>query len=480
MFLRTLPTSVLSRQCAIGRLLRLHANVPLVLKSGDEEEHVNFLGFYPNKPISYNRYIGTVGRVNLDAYIKSIEHKLTPPVSNHLMYDEKLKLMVVGGPNKRSDYHIGMGEELFYQLKGDMELLVVVNGLKQRVRIREGDMFLLPAGIPHSPQRSRNSIGLVFERHRSEEEVDCMRWYDKSSPEVESEVAQKTLYEEYFHCANLGTQLKGVIENFHTWKLEHSDKIAPSTSTGPNEVTTVGAGQFAKASVDRLGIWGRHFEQCFGHSSPFSLSERIREAAPKQRKNTSGKSLLFDSEFRVAVLQHFGVEAAQQSVTSNDTSSTVHIIDLLSLGVEELFLWQKSGTSSISFGQSLTAIPAKSIGASSVSESTSVPILIPSGINDYGKEADRAAGAEGEGYHVTTEQQVIELHEGDVVLLKAKWSPQVKQQELHVGDERAAPTAPVTTSSVSESVVITQTRPVDLLLCISNDPCKLYDDVSRA
>jgi len=59
--------------------------------------------------------------------------------------------MVVGGPNSREDYHIEEGEELFLMLKGSMVLDVIEIGKKRSIEIKEGEYFLLPGGVPHSP-----------------------------------------------------------------------------------------------------------------------------------------------------------------------------------------------------------------------------------------------------------------------------------------------------------------------------------------
>jgi hypothetical protein len=40
----------------------------------------------------------------------------------------QLKVMVVGGPNARRDFHVERGEELFLQLEGDMALEVFERG----------------------------------------------------------------------------------------------------------------------------------------------------------------------------------------------------------------------------------------------------------------------------------------------------------------------------------------------------------------
>ena len=114
--------------------------------------------------------------VHLLEYIDLIRPQLQPPIGNKLMFSGDLKVMIVGGPNEREDYHIEFGEELFYMLQGSMTLKIVFNYEFIDIVIREGEFFLLPALIPHSPQREANTIGLVFERTRHENEPDTLRW----------------------------------------------------------------------------------------------------------------------------------------------------------------------------------------------------------------------------------------------------------------------------------------------------------------
>eukprot|EP00607_Mallomonas_marina_P009471 CAMPEP_0182420438 /NCGR_PEP_ID=MMETSP1167-20130531/5231_1 /TAXON_ID=2988 /ORGANISM="Mallomonas Sp, Strain CCMP3275" /LENGTH=127 /DNA_ID=CAMNT_0024596373 /DNA_START=13 /DNA_END=393 /DNA_ORIENTATION=+ len=115
--------------------------------------------------------------INLPNYIEEIKHTLVPPVSNRLLYGEgQLKVMIVGGPNQRKDYHIEEGEELFYQILGGMDLDIVEKGLSQRIHIPEGHYFLLPSRIPHSPQRYSDTVGIVWERRRKTHEMDGLRW----------------------------------------------------------------------------------------------------------------------------------------------------------------------------------------------------------------------------------------------------------------------------------------------------------------
>jgi 3-hydroxyanthranilate 3,4-dioxygenase len=65
-----------------------------------------------------------------------------------------------------------------YSLRGHMNLVIEENGKHRDIQIEEGEIFLLPAKIPHSPRRSPGSMGLVIERKRIEgHEMDGLRYY---------------------------------------------------------------------------------------------------------------------------------------------------------------------------------------------------------------------------------------------------------------------------------------------------------------
>ena len=122
--------------------------------------------------------MGKLTPINFKQWIKEHRDLLKPPVGNKLVYeDSEFIIMVVGGPNARKDYHYEEGEEFFYQLEGDITLKVVENGVPRDIPIREGEIFLLPPHVPHSPQRPPNTVGLVIERKRDKEELDGFQWY---------------------------------------------------------------------------------------------------------------------------------------------------------------------------------------------------------------------------------------------------------------------------------------------------------------
>ncbi|SRR6056297_157982 len=117
---------------------------------------------------------------NFQAWIDDHRHELKPPVGNKQVFldNEDFIVMVVGGPNGRKDYHWEEGEELFYQLEGNITVRIINDdGQPEDIKIREGEMFLLPPKVPHSPQRPAGSIGLVIERYRRENENDKLMWF---------------------------------------------------------------------------------------------------------------------------------------------------------------------------------------------------------------------------------------------------------------------------------------------------------------
>jgi 3-hydroxyanthranilate 3,4-dioxygenase len=117
---------------------------------------------------------------NLFKWIEENRDLLKPPVGNKNLYKEAgdFIVMIVGGPNARKDYHYNESEELFFQLEGDILVKIQEDGKSKDVHIKEGDMFLLPANVPHSPIRGENTVGLVIERVRKETDLmDGLMWF---------------------------------------------------------------------------------------------------------------------------------------------------------------------------------------------------------------------------------------------------------------------------------------------------------------
>jgi 3-hydroxyanthranilate 3,4-dioxygenase len=122
---------------------------------------------------------GRLRAFSFSTWISEHQHLLKPPVGNQRVFEHAdMTVQVVGGPNERTDYHDDPVEEFFYQLKGNMVLKVVDGGQFYDVPIREGDVFLLPPHVRHSPQRPQaGSVGLVVEPKRPDGELDAFEWY---------------------------------------------------------------------------------------------------------------------------------------------------------------------------------------------------------------------------------------------------------------------------------------------------------------
>ena len=147
--------------------------------------------------------------INFKNWIDKNRHLLKPPVGNQVVYeDTEFIIMVVGGPNTRKDYHIDEGEEFFYQLEGRMVLRIIENKKTKDININEGEIFLLPPKVPHSPQRFENTVGLVIERKRRRGELDAFQWY--------CDGCHTLLYEYFFPLTDIVTQLPPIFDGF--WK----------------------------------------------------------------------------------------------------------------------------------------------------------------------------------------------------------------------------------------------------------------------
>ncbi len=92
--------------------------------------------------------------------------------------DSDFIAFVTRGPNNRSDFHINPGDEIFYQLEGELNLHYMTPEKKHEIAIlKAGELFLLPGNVPHSPRRKEKSWTFVIERKRSPEELDRFVWF---------------------------------------------------------------------------------------------------------------------------------------------------------------------------------------------------------------------------------------------------------------------------------------------------------------
>ena len=167
---------------------------------------------------------------NLNKWIEEHRHLLKPPVGNQCVYTEAgdFIVMVVGGPNSRKDFHFNEGEELFYQLEGDIVVRIQEDGKIVNIPIKAGDMFLLPGRTPHSPQRGPNTIGLVIEIKRKTEELDGFMWFCENCDEK--------LYEEFANITDIVAQLPPIMNRFYNDEHKRTCKKCGAVMAPPGKV----------------------------------------------------------------------------------------------------------------------------------------------------------------------------------------------------------------------------------------------------
>ncbi|KAK4987247.1 3-hydroxyanthranilic acid dioxygenase [Elasticomyces elasticus] len=166
----------------------------------------------PQAQVPGSTFASTAGRLNLapplnlPKWLSENSHLLKPPINNYCVYHDPLTVMIVGGPNARTDYHINETPEFFYQYKGRMLLKTVDNGQFRDIYINEGELFLLPGNVPHNPVRFADTVGIVVEQPRPVGSMDRLRWYCQNCGEKVHEAA--------FVCTDLGTQIKEAVNTF--------------------------------------------------------------------------------------------------------------------------------------------------------------------------------------------------------------------------------------------------------------------------
>jgi 3-hydroxyanthranilate 3,4-dioxygenase len=123
---------------------------------------------------------------HLERWIGENSHLFDPPYKTNrvLAHYGEFIVMVLHGPNTRLDFHVEAGEEFFHQIHGDIELHLKPGGSpRQVVRIREGEIFLCPARVAHSPRRGAGTWGLVIERMRKPDEHEEFLWFCENCDE---------------------------------------------------------------------------------------------------------------------------------------------------------------------------------------------------------------------------------------------------------------------------------------------------------
>lgn len=147
------------------------------------------------------------GAVHLMQWIAANRHLMKPPVGNKYLYSGKdFFVMIIAGPNARNDFHMTDSEEFFLQLKGDIKVRIRDQHGVRDVPVREGEVFFIPPGVPHSPQRGPNTLGLVIERRRPPHEKEHLMFFCPKCDEL--------VYDKTFACRDIVEHFAQAMEEF--------------------------------------------------------------------------------------------------------------------------------------------------------------------------------------------------------------------------------------------------------------------------
>jgi 3-hydroxyanthranilate 3,4-dioxygenase len=145
---------------------------------------------------------------NLDRWIDTNLPKALGAIGNKEVFkNSDFIFQIIKGPNARNDFHIDPFDEIFYQMKGHIFLHVIEDGKERRLRIEEGDVFILPKHTYHSPRRPPGTVGLVIERPRKPDELDGIAWFCPA--------CSARLHHVDFWCDDIERGLRDVIAAFN-------------------------------------------------------------------------------------------------------------------------------------------------------------------------------------------------------------------------------------------------------------------------
>ena len=145
---------------------------------------------------------------NLRQWIEANKPAFSGPVANKEVFPQsEFIFQIIRGPNARNDFHVDPGDEIFYQLEGAIRVDVMEHGRRTQHLLHEGDVLLVPAGVPHSPLRPAGSWGLVVERKRAPGELDGIVWF--------CDRCDARLYERTFPLTDIGAEIRAAIDAFY-------------------------------------------------------------------------------------------------------------------------------------------------------------------------------------------------------------------------------------------------------------------------
>lgn len=172
--------------------------------------------------------------LNIGRWLEEHRHHLKPPYASRRVWEDRDTIVtVVAGPCNRKDFHVNPTEELVYQLEGAASVRLVDAQRQSRVvPVRAGELFLIPAGVPHAITLPADGVAVLIERRRPAGEDDQVCFYCDRCGE--------TVYEETFDV-DAADRIRLIVEEF--WSdatmrtcVHCGEVIQPSTVAGASVI----------------------------------------------------------------------------------------------------------------------------------------------------------------------------------------------------------------------------------------------------
>jgi 3-hydroxyanthranilate 3,4-dioxygenase len=144
---------------------------------------------------------------SLMGWIEENRENFPKPVGNKVIWQDTEFIAFVSGANARNDFHINPGDEIFFQLKGDARVDLMIDGKRVINPLRQGEIVLIPAGVPHAPRRPAGTWGFIVERKRRPDELDGFAWH--------CEHCDHKIYSLEFHLEDIETQFASKLRDFN-------------------------------------------------------------------------------------------------------------------------------------------------------------------------------------------------------------------------------------------------------------------------
>eukprot|EP00929_Paragymnodinium_shiwhaense_P076268 TRINITY_DN39187_c0_g2_i1.p1 TRINITY_DN39187_c0_g2~~TRINITY_DN39187_c0_g2_i1.p1 ORF type:complete len:1223 (-),score=222.20 TRINITY_DN39187_c0_g2_i1:488-4111(-) len=200
----------------------------------------------------------------LDAWYRENKACFALPAAKKLMHQGQLSVMFAGGADGGIGFHVNRASEFYFQLRGTMYIPTIQHGTRKVVRIDPGHVFLLPSCVPHCSQRpEKDSLGLVIQRERSEDELSSVNFF------ANFETCSEMVFQRAFKGDRLKDELVPILEGYHASDGKRTGQASPTDL----DARVKSDGKIDVPDPFNLSLWLASHEEELASGKPLNLFE---------------------------------------------------------------------------------------------------------------------------------------------------------------------------------------------------------------